>query len=137
MEGQLRGWRQMMIDPVPAQRRQLIRKPCIIRLLHLPAGCGGLAGGLASGNPAELAAIRLGVAPTLLLRFTTCLPGTAIPLSMGHRLGPQLPSDSGSVRGCDPLRIPCIGLRGVILVVILAGGWWLGRAGVRRHARVD
>lgn len=58
-------------------------------------------------------------------------------LSIGHWLGPQLPSGSGSVRGCDPLRMPCIGLRGVILVGTLAGGGWFGRAGVRRHARAE
>ena len=119
------------------QQRQPSRKLGIRLLLRLPACGGGLAGGLAGGNPASLTAIRLGVAQSLLLRFTTYLPSTATPLSIGHRLGPQQPSGSRSLRSCEPLRMPCIGLRGVILVVILAGGGWLGRAGVRRHARVD
>ena len=107
----------MMIEPVPAQWRQLIRKPCIIRLLHLPTGSRGLAGGFTGGNPAALASLRVGVAPSLLLRFRACFPRTLLPLSSSHRPASQLPSGSGSIGGCDALRVRRIRLRGLIAVV--------------------
>lgn len=105
----------MMIEPVPAQWRQLICKPCIIRLLHLLTGGSGRAGVFTGGMPTSLAALRSCIAPSLPLRFRARFPRALMPLSNSHRLASQLPGGSGSIGGCHALRVRRIRLRGLVV----------------------
>ena len=83
----------------------------------MPACGGSLTGGFAGGKPASLASLSLGVATGLLLRFRARFPYALLPLSSSHWLASQQPSGSGSIGGCDALRVRRIRLRGLIAVV--------------------
>ena len=116
------------------QRRQPSRKLGIRLLLRLPACGGGLAGGLAGGKPAPLAALRLGIAPSLLLRFRACLSCSPQILGIGHWSSPNHPCGSRGLSGSKTLRVRHIRLRGIVAASVGGGLVRQRRAGAR-HAQ--
>jgi hypothetical protein len=123
-----------MKGAVSLQRRQPSRKLRIRLLLRLPACGGGLAGGVAGGKPAPLAALRLGIAPSLLLRFRAGLSCSPQILGIGHWSSSNHPCGSRGLSGSKALRVRRIRLRGIVAASVGGGLVRQRRAGAR-HAQ--